>query len=281
MNASAPAETNLGDRPTSSAKSVLLTLLGEFVAPTGGAVWTGTLIDGLAALGYGDGNARQAMARLRDDGVLTPERHGRKTRWHLTDAGQRLLDDGAERIYSFGAGTEGWDGTWLLITCSIPESQRDKRHRFQTRLAFAGFGFASPTMAVSPHASAEPTANRILEELGLAEVALVLRAETGSLTSDRTMLERSWDLAALGAAYDDFVDTFAGVQPAGRPDAFRELVRLVHAWRQFPFADPELPPELLPDGWPGTVASALFTDARASWSADAGAHYAQLEAAHG
>lgn len=267
-------------RPTGSAKSVLLTVLGEFVVPDGGSVWTGTLVDGLAALDYSDRNARQAMARLGDDGVIEPERYGRKTRWRLTAEGNRLLRTGADRIYRFGRRTEPWDGRWLVVVCSIPETQREKRRRFRAQLAFAGFGFLSPTIAVSPHLSAEETANEVLERLDLATIAVVLRAETGALTPDGNLLERSWDLASLGASYVDFVAGFGDVRPDGPERSFCELVRLVHAWRHFPFSDPELPPELLPPGWAGNVARHLFEDARGAWSTEATAFYKSLEARH-
>lgn len=274
------AEPTARPRPTDSAKSMLLTVLGELVVPNGGSVWTGTLVDGLAALGYGDRNARQAMARLRDDGVIESERHGRKTRWHVTAEGDQLLRAGAERIYRFGERTEPWDGRWLVVVCSIPESQREKRRRLQTQLAFAGFGFVSPNIAVSPHTSAEHTVNQVLERLDLADIAMVLRAETGSLTPDGDILERSWDLEALSASYVDFISTFGEVRPEGPEASFCELVRLVHTWRRFPFSDPELPPELLPAGWSGTVARHLFDDARDSWSTEATAYYKGLEAEH-
>ncbi|HET8681276.1 MAG TPA: PaaX family transcriptional regulator C-terminal domain-containing protein, partial [Micromonosporaceae bacterium] len=32
----------------------------------------------------------------------------------------------------------------------------------------------------------------------------------------------------------------------------------VHAWRTFLFRDPQLPPALLPDRWPGSTAAAFF-----------------------
>lgn len=267
-------------RPTESAKSVLLTVLGEFVLPSGGDAWTGTLIDALSALDFGDRNARQALARLGDDGVIASQRQGRKTRWRITEEGDRLLRTGAERIYRFGTRPSPWNGRWLVVICSIPESQREKRRPFQTRLSFAGFGFVSPTIAVSPDTAAEVAANRVLEELDLADTALVLVSETGRLTPDADLLTRSWDLDALGGAYDDFIERFSAVRPEGPEASFRQLTRLVHAWRQFPFADPGLPAELLPAGWAGQVARHLFEDARAAWSGEALGHYKSLEAMH-
>ncbi|MEL7207379.1 MAG: PaaX family transcriptional regulator C-terminal domain-containing protein [Actinomycetota bacterium] len=275
-----PVEPTVRTRASESAKSVLLTVLGEFVLPGGGEAWTGTLVDALGALDFGDGNARQALARLGDDGVVEAERHGRKTRWRITGDGDRLLRSGAERIYRFGTRPAPWNRRWLVVICSIPESQREKRRPFQTQLAFAGFGFVSPTVAVSPDTTAEAEANRVLEALGLADTALVLVAETGQLTPDADLLTRSWDLEALGAAYDEFVERFGDRRPVGPEESFRDLTRLVHAWRQFPFADPGLPAELLPAGWSGKVARHLFDDARTAWSDEAVGHYKALEAGH-
>jgi len=47
-----------------SARSVLLTILGEFVLPTGEAPWTATLLHVAAGLGLAEKSARQALARL-------------------------------------------------------------------------------------------------------------------------------------------------------------------------------------------------------------------------
>src|SRR5215212_8629938 len=48
-----------------AARSVLLTLLGEFVLPTPKGVWQETLIHALGALEYKTQAARQALARRR------------------------------------------------------------------------------------------------------------------------------------------------------------------------------------------------------------------------
>ena len=40
--------------------------------------------------------------------------------------------------------------------------------------------------------------------------------------------------------------------------AFAARFHLVHEWRKFLFADPGLPPEMLPADWPGQAAADLF-----------------------
>ena len=56
-----------------------------------------------------------------------------------------------------------------------------------------------------------------------------------------------------------------------------ELTTLVHRWRRFPFLDPELPPELLPEDWPGQSAIERFGTRRAELLDSARAWWAALD----
>src|SRR3954447_19092520 len=103
---------------------MLLTVLGEFVSPTGGAVWQETLVGGLEALGYKTQAARQAVARSVSGGWPRIERHGRRARVHLTAPTAAMLRSGAERIYGFGRPWE-WHGRWLLVVVRVPEERRE------------------------------------------------------------------------------------------------------------------------------------------------------------
>ena len=97
-----PEPARGGTRRARTAPAALLfTVLGEFVLPTGGAAWTSAFIDVLGRLGVEEKAARQALMRTAADGWLAAERVGRRTRWRLTPAGERLLTDGTERIYGF------------------------------------------------------------------------------------------------------------------------------------------------------------------------------------
>ena len=276
---------DIDDVPTQplGARSLLLTMLGEFVYPAGGSVWTSTVVSGLATVGITERNARQALARLGDDGLIEPQRHGRSVRWLLTDTGRALLTTGAERIYSFGARAEAWDGHWLVVMCSIPESQRAKRHQLRSRLTFEGFGFLSPTIAVSPHPDREKAANDIIVELGLADTAITFLSGTGSMTSDATVLAAAWDLEALSDDYARFLDEFdaepSGPDPSAPAIAFGDLLRLVDTWRRFPFVDPELPSTLLPETWIGARAQQRFDSRRAAQHPAAVTWFAEAEAA--
>ena len=117
-----------------SARSLLLTILGEYVLPSSDPVWTSALVEVMAGLDVEEKAARQALARTAADGLIAPLKHGRQVQWELTNTGRRLLTDGAQRIYSFGAERTEWDGQWLLVLVTVPESRRDVRYRLRTQL---------------------------------------------------------------------------------------------------------------------------------------------------
>jgi phenylacetic acid degradation operon negative regulatory protein len=271
----------LRPRSGSSAKALLLTILGELVLPHGGGAWTSTIVRSLALFGVEERNARQAIARLADRGTLRSEKQGRRTRWHLTPGGRRLLVDGTQRIYELGTGERAWDGRWLVVLCSVSEDQRAKRHQLRTQLEFAGFGFIAPGIAVSPHLDREPAANAVLADLGLLPGALVFRAEAGEVVDADDVLERGWDLGLLAAEYDAFVAGFGERTPSTDEACFVDLVELVHAWRRFPFLDPGIPPQLLPDRWPGHGAHELFSTRHAAVTPGAVRWYLAAEASAG
>ena len=137
-----------------AARSLLLTVLGEYVLPRSGEVWQETLVAALAAVGYTEQAARQALARSTRDGWLKAVRRGRRARMFLTDSSRELLRTGADRIYSFGQPWE-WDGRWLIVVLRVPEQRRHVRHQLRSRLAWAGLGSLGGGFWLTPHVERE------------------------------------------------------------------------------------------------------------------------------
>lgn len=271
-----PAMSRRQQVGAASARSLLLTLLGEYVLPHGGAAWTSTLVRALDGLGVEEKSARQALARTAADGWIGSERTGRRVRWVLTAPGRRLLTEGAERIYSFGAPRPAWDGRWLVVMATVPESRRRLRHQLRTKLTWAGFGSPAPGMWISPHPARAPEALETMRELGLDNSAFSFHGEFGGIGSQREMVDQAWDLAEIAAQYEGFLDEFAGLRPSPGTEVVLAQVRLVHEWRRFPFLDPQLPTELLPPRWIGDRAAKVFTRLHTDWQAQAQASWGQL-----
>ncbi|WP_343243884.1 PaaX family transcriptional regulator C-terminal domain-containing protein [Streptomyces sp. SID13726] len=264
-----------------SARSLLMTMLGEYVLPKGRPVWTSALLEALAMFGVEEKSARQSLARTAAEGWLVSEREGRRVRWALTPPGRRLLTEGAQRIYDFGTGEGTWDGTWLVVLVSVPETKRDLRHKVRTRLTWAGFGSPEPGVWITPRADREAEAMGVLKELGLADDAMSFTATYGAMGSEAAMVSRAWDLSEVEYRYEVFIDEFTGLRPADDDAVLHAQTMLVHEWRRFPFLDPRLPHKLLPANWSGAKAVALFHRRHAEWNTAALRRWQHLSAAHG
>jgi phenylacetic acid degradation operon negative regulatory protein len=256
-----------------SARGLLFTLLGEFVLPGGGTAWTSAVLASFARLGIEEKTTRQALMRTAASGWLDPEKVGRRTRWRLTASAQKMLTEGADRIYSFAGPGESWDGRWLLVYARIPESDRRARHVVQSRLTWAGFGSLGAGLWISPHPDREAEAIGVLREAGVAADAHVFVARRSGLADVQVMVGAAWDLGAIEDRYEEFIEEFRATAPA---DVLARQVEIVHAWRRFPSIDPVLPRELLPARWSGLKAARLFADRHQRWSGDAKQEWKRL-----
>ena len=262
---------------TESARSLLFTVLGEFVLPHGGSAWTSTVIHTLGRLGVEEKAARQALTRTAADGWLRSERVGRRTRWSLTEAAAALLTDGTARIYGFTGGTTDWDGRWLLVLVRVPESERPTRHRLRTRLGWAGLGSPSPGVWLTTHAERREEVGAVLADAGVlddAQLFLATHAGGGALP---VLVRQAWDLGAIEGGYARFLADFGAGDEGGDGTELARLALLVHAWRRFPWTDPALPRELLPDPWSGEAAGRLFARRHAQWRAAAEEQWRRLD----
>ncbi len=248
-----------------SARSTLLTVLGEFVHPSGESVWTATLIEALAALGTEEKSARQALTRTANEGVLASERHGRRVLWSLTEQGTRLLGEGTERIYGFMRDRHTWDGRWLVLSAPIPETQRQLRHRLRTRLTWLGMGSPTSGLWISPDVGRAEEVQAVVDGLGLGDLAFAWCGPAAAIGSEARLLAEAWDLDAVEARYLEFLDDFSTRSADDDVAAYVAQVQLIEAWRRFPFLDPDLPGTLLDHDWPGPRAADCFHDRHASW----------------
>jgi phenylacetic acid degradation operon negative regulatory protein len=257
-----------------SAGGLLFTALGEFVLPGGRSAWTSTFIDVMARLGVEEKASRQALMRTAEKGWLRSERVGRRTRWALTPDAERLLTEGAARIYGFEGHARDWDGRWLLVLTRIPETERAARHVLRTRLSWAGFGSPAPGVWLSAHTERLAEAERALGQAGVLEEAPVFVVEHRAGGDMAEMARRAWDLAAIEQSYREFV---AGYEARDVGDPLAGQVDLVHAWRRFPWLDPTLPRSLLPTHWSGERAAGLFRREHDRLAVSAMAEWSRLE----
>lgn len=260
-----------------SARSLLLTVLSEFALPRGEPVWTQILIEVLARLGVEHRSARQAIARTAADGLISSHRVGRRTRWSLTERGQKLLTRTAQQTASLDAAPQPWDGRWFILLVRIPESRRQLRHQLRSRLASAGLGSPAPGVWIYPDPARQNEVAEIITDLDIAAATSSFVASFGSIGDQRGLVTQAWDLAEVERSYYEFLFAFGTAQPDGRPpDLLAHRILLAHAWRRSRLRDPKLPDELLPKSWVGRRAATLFNDLRQHWDPPAQQYWEQL-----
>lgn len=266
----------VGTRPD-SAKALLLVMLGEFAWPRGVPIWSALPLRALAELDIEENAARKALARTAESGFIVARREGRRVRWAVTDRGHQLLSAGFERTFGWPDRDMTWDGRWLLLSVTVPESQRNLRHHLQSRLAWAGLGSPISGQWLSPHPERAPEVASIVDDLGLADQAHSLIGRLGPLGDEDRLVHSAWDLDQLAAEYREFIALHAEGAEATERDCFRARVELVQAWRRFPYVDPDLPRRFLPADWPGFEASTAFQARHQALAAPAMRHWAHLE----
>jgi phenylacetic acid degradation operon negative regulatory protein len=242
-------------------ETLLLTLFGDHVLDRGTAVSTGGVLAVLGRLGVGEHAARATLTRMGRRGLLRTVRRGRQAFLALTEHGTAVLRDGQRKLD--GEVVERhWDGRWTLLTFSVPETRRADRHALRTRLGWFGFGPLRSGLWVSTSATDISSA---LAELDLLEHAEVFRAEAFMWTDPARIAREAWDLSELATGYERFLLRWTD-RAHGDLDELSRRVRLGAEWLLLIRRDPVLPVALLPSGWPGVRAAALFRTLRQEWA---------------
>ena len=221
----------------------------------------------LGEFGISPASARAALSRLTRRGIVATRGRARPPVYSLTPQTIARHRSTMHRFLAFGAVPRPWDGTWLGVSYSLPESGQAQRHAVRKRLGELGFVRLYDSMWISPDRDAGPVRGAMGEILGDVPGArwsvLHVRFDDEAGPHGPTA---AYDLTGLASAYRRFVDEHAALRAAtraGRVGAAQALVArttLMDAWRGFALTDPDLPPHLLPDPWPRQEARELFLE---------------------
>jgi phenylacetic acid degradation operon negative regulatory protein len=264
-----------GRAPSRTARAILLTVLGEAVAPYGDTVWQESLVAALTTLDISSPAARQVVARAIREGWLTSERVGRRSLLTISESSRKMLEEGRARALAFGAATE-WDGSWLLAALTVPEEQRDLRHQMRTQLGWLGFGSLGNGLWISPHVEHQRATVELLRGGDEPVNAFVFVTDMSPTHSPAEIARTAWDLDALHERYATFLSAYGKRRPTAPATVFTAWIDMFTAWRHFPLVDPELPDSLLPARWPRSRARALFQSRNEEWSGVALEHFRSL-----
>ncbi|MEN8144169.1 MAG: PaaX family transcriptional regulator C-terminal domain-containing protein [Gemmatimonadota bacterium] len=247
-------------------QDLVFTLFGDFLLQRAEPVWVGSLIALLKPLGLSDGAVRTVLSRMTAKGWLSSYRHGRNSFYELTRKGRRLLEEGKARIYD-PPRDKPWDGSWFLISYSIPEENRQQRDHLRTQLSWLGCGSLGYGLRICPHDVGSEVAE-VADAVGCRDNVEIFRAEHLGFCDEGELVARAWDLPAINARYEAFVSSHLPTYERFRADleagllqpesCFVQRFALVHEYRDFPLIDPFLPAPLQPPDWAGDCAAALF-----------------------
>ena len=232
-------------------KWLTLMLLGHLTHEQPIALSTSTFIDVLARLGVSSHAARSTLSRMVDSGLLHKHRQGRETYYTLTPHGSRTLREGNARAWHHVG--SGWDGMWTVLGYSIPEDRRAVRLRLRSRLTWAGFGMLRSGMWIAP---GRPDVENLLDGLGVLDDVRVFVGTPSTATAD--LIEEAFDLDEIAERYRRFIARWQEDSSARFPDELCAFLVLRSEWQQLVQADPRLPSDHLPDGWPAAEAEELF-----------------------
>ncbi|MET0346551.1 MAG: PaaX family transcriptional regulator C-terminal domain-containing protein [Casimicrobiaceae bacterium] len=270
------------------ARSLIVTVWGDALAPHDGRVWLATLIRLMAPFGLSERLVRTSVFRLARDGWIAGETQGRRSRYRLTGDGARRFAQAHQRIYA-PADTH-WNGEWEMVLAPPDAASPARRRALRDELAWEGFAALAPGAFARP-AHGDSTAREIVAALALARSVMVLRVRDdpnapGTLearaASAWPLRELASDYRRLIARFGTVIDRFrATPQSLDAEQCFVVRSLLIHAYRRVLLRDPQLPSTLLPDEWPGAAAYALTRDFYRLTHAVAERHLAATFAADG
>ena len=245
-------------------KSLVMTIFGDAIAPHGGAIWLGSLIELLEPLGVSDRLLRTSVFRLAQEGWLVAERDGRRSSYAILPQALPRFERANRRIYA--PLTAHWDGSWTLVLAASSAIDGPTRATMRRELTWEGYAMIAQGIFGHPVAAPE-VLEEILARLGVQGKLLAVRAAELPGVSTRPLRElaaEGWDLSGVVQDYRGFIEQFnpllAVLQQGGplEPEqAFVIRTLLIHAYRRVQLHDPMLPIELLPDPWPGSEAYEL------------------------
>ena len=128
------------------AGSLIITVYGDSIAPRGGTVWLGSLINILEPLGLNQRLVRTSVFRLAKEDWLISEQIGRRSYYSLTGSGRRRFEKAFKRVYA--PVLPDWDGRWCIVLTSQIDSEL--RKSVKEELGWLGFGNIAPGVMAHP-----------------------------------------------------------------------------------------------------------------------------------
>lgn len=245
----------------------VITLFGLFGRPAGKAIPIAAIVHLLTELNVDPSSVRSSVSRLKQRGVLTSHKTAAGSCYALSTELEPHMQAGDARIFTPQSASIG--DPWLLVSFSVPESERKTRNKIRTGLTRMGFGVVTSGLYIGPN-RLKPDVSAYIREHDLWAYVNLFVCEASGHMDMESKVAQWWNLDAIATEYQGFVGQY-GLdlekwqqllrQESGSPqEAFKLYIPLMTHWRRLPYLDPGLPPELLPNQWVGFTARKIFND---------------------
>jgi phenylacetic acid degradation operon negative regulatory protein len=264
MREAAPSPIDI-PRPAVLHQQLIVSLFGLYSRAPGTAMPVAALVSLLGDLGYDEQGVRSAVSRLKAKGILHPSRLGRVAAYDLTGSLRSTFNEGDERIFAESLPDHPHD--WVLALFSVPETQRNLRHKLRKILTGLGYGTVSSGMWIANGRFMTQTQERLAHH-GLSEYVEFFRGDYLFDGDMKAQVARWWDLDQVDGLLADFLELYGDAEeiwtqavgedpvaafrqatPEQCRDAFRYYVPMLTMWRHLPYEDPNLPADYMPEGW--------------------------------
>ncbi|KAA0976285.1 transcriptional regulator [Paeniglutamicibacter gangotriensis] len=265
--------TNVDDRtgprenPVPRHHQLIVSLFGLYARQHGGALAVATIISLMQDIGVESSGTRSSISRLKKRGVIDSVQVNGRNGYALAPSVIETFIEGDERIFHPRRAAK--DDQWLLATFTVPESQRNIRHKIRSSLVRMGFGSVTPGLWIAP-GHLRDAVLAYFDTRGLNEFLEFFMADHVGGADLQQNIGSWWDLPALDDLYSDFLARNRGLLESwtrrvdlssdseSDASAFADYLILVTQWRRLPYLDPGLPIELLPEKWNALEAEELF-----------------------
>ncbi|GLZ44176.1 PaaX family transcriptional regulator [Actinomycetospora sp. NBRC 106375] len=255
-------------------QAVLLTFLGGYLLRRRVHVATSSLVDVLGRAGVSEHATRSTVSRMARRGQLHRARRGRQVYVGPTPGTREILLGGEARMWHSEVVDAGWDGSWTLLSFSLPDAWARERHLLRARLVWAGFGPLQGGLWIAP---GRADLGELGEGLGLDGRLRAFTARALEPTDVDGLVRDAWDLPALAARYEAFLARWGDEATRPRTDPLAAQLLLEADWLQAIRRDPRLPRRHLPGDWPAEPAHALFRELHDAYGPGARAGVAALD----
>ena len=217
------------------------------------------LVAALGALGHETAAVRQTLYRMEASKELESRVMGRGKFYRLSAAARAEAEAGLAKIMDDD--TQAWDGEWTLVQFRAGTETQVERERLREVLRAEGFAPMANGLYLHPR----DRSARLLaaaRDHGVRDIVEVFRGRRIDGDDDRALVARHWNLDAIAARYESFVERFEPLARGTFPaeTAFVLRFAVVFDYLEAAWQDPELALPLLPAKWAGARARRLARD---------------------